>query len=113
LASIGGVRDAEIESVRRQLRLSRGAAMMYSGIDSTQSVYLLERDTDEVFYASNSELISGRTTDYEVLHVPFTETPAARWFLPPTQSGGVFLSNEGLSTHKWLHASVSMYSPAG
>jgi hypothetical protein len=112
LASIGAAPAAEIATVRRQLRLSRAAAMKWSGIQPNESVYFLEKDTNDVFYASNSELVSGRTTDYEVLHVPFAESGGARWFVT-LGSGGFRIGSEAYPAHKWLHASNSLRSPAG
>ena len=76
-AGIPGV-SSEIGMVRRQLKLVKSGAFQFIDEFPTDSVFLLDKETDECVHASNTEPVG---SGFEVYHRTPTTSRSDRWYV--------------------------------
>ncbi|MET0474785.1 MAG: CotH kinase family protein [Mycobacterium sp.] len=107
---------AEVDSVRKQLRLAESAGFIAAGLPGPgRPVYLLKHDTSACLHASNTESIPPgipAPVNFEVYHQPLRDDddPADLWVLSDL-GPGKSLINQGFG--RVLHASGTQVTPAG
>lgn len=105
--------EAEIATVRQQLRLARSAAYLFTGLpEPSDPVYILKHDTGNCLHASNTETIPPGPADFEVYHQQLFDNnhPSDLWALSDLGTGKS-LTNQAFN--RVLHASAALVTPAG
>lgn len=108
LLSLGIDASADINVVRQQLRLARGAAIKLGGLE-TSSAYLMEPTSGDVIRASTLELVPN-TSYYEIYHRQPLYDAAERWIVGVNRYATT-LTSEAYGRN--LYASPTLLTPAG
>ncbi|MFZ0159051.1 MAG: CotH kinase family protein [Kineosporiaceae bacterium] len=98
---------ADVEAVRRQVRLVRSGGYQLAG-HPQESVSFLARGSDECLHASAGETVGPHQ---EVYHHPLSASPSDRWFIRPAGADGDTLVNDQFGTH--LHGDATTRTLGG